>query len=207
MKRDFDSAAKTWEENKDRVIVAKAIADAMLQSLHLDGKQLLMDFGTGTGLIALRFQPHVQRIIAVDTSQGMLEVLKDKLAESNITNIDPVYWNFELNRDVLPMVDVIVSSMTLHHIGDIEKIAKTFFDALVPGGQIAIADLDPDDGKFHQDTTGIEHNGFDREHLKEVFVKVGFQSLNVKDACSVKKPGKDGVLRNFTIFLLTGKKE
>jgi len=133
--------------------------------------------------------------------------LKGKLAESNITSIDPVYWNFELNRDTLPMVDVIVSSMTLHHIGDIEKIAKTFFYALVPGGQIAIADLDPDDGKFHQDTMGIEHNGFDREHLKEVFVKAGFQSLNVKDACSVKKPVKEGELKNFTIFLLTGKKE
>jgi ubiquinone/menaquinone biosynthesis C-methylase UbiE len=207
MKRDFDSEAKAWDQNKDRVKLATDIADAMRDSLHLDRKHLLLDFGTGTGLIALRLLPHVQRVIAVDTSKGMLDVLKSKLIESEIANIEPVYWNFEQDGAELPMVDVVVSAMTLHHIENTLNIAKTFFNALVPGGQIAIADLDPDDGKFHQDTTGIEHNGFDREHLKEIFVKAGFQSLNVKDACSVKKPVRDGVLKDFTIFLLTGKKE
>jgi ubiquinone/menaquinone biosynthesis C-methylase UbiE len=207
MKRDFDNEAKDWDQNKARVKVATDIADAMRDSLHLDGRQLLLDFGTGTGLIALRLLPHVQRVIAVDTSQGMLDVLKSKLAESNIENIDPVYWNIEQDNSELPKVDVIVSAMTLHHIRDTLNIAKIFFNALAPGGQIAIADLDLDDGKFHQDATGIEHNGFDREHLKEIFVKAGFQSLIVKETCSVNKPVKEGESRIFTIFLLTGKKE
>jgi ubiquinone/menaquinone biosynthesis C-methylase UbiE len=207
MKRYFDSEAKTWDQNKDRVKVAIDIAGAMRENLHLDSRHLLLDFGTGTGLIALSLLPYVQRVIAVDTSQGMLDVLKGKLVESNIENIDPVYWDMERNSAALPEVDVIVSAMTLHHIKDIANIAKIFFNALVPGGQIAIADLDPDDGKFHQAATGIEHNGFDREHLKEIFIGAGFQSLNVKDACSMKKTAKDGEERNFTVFLLTGKKE
>ncbi len=52
-----------------------------------------MDYGTGTGNIALRIAPQVKKIIAVDSAKGMLEVLKEKLLADGITTIEPREWS------------------------------------------------------------------------------------------------------------------
>jgi cyclopropane fatty-acyl-phospholipid synthase-like methyltransferase len=206
LKRDFDSEAKSWDQNEGRVKAAIAIADAMRERLELREHQTLMDFGTGTGLVALRLLSHVGRVVAVDTSKGMLEVLGRKIDEAGITNIVPMLWDEEQGRTELPKADVIVSAMTLHHIADIDSIAAMFFGALAPGGQIAIADLDLDGGEFHADPMGVEHNGFDREELKNKFVDAGFSSVQVTDAHTLRRTAKDGTEKEFTVFLLTGRK-
>lgn len=82
MKRDFDSAAKTWDQNDARMRMSQAIADAIIASLKLSGSETVLDYGTGTGAIALRLEPLAKRVIAADSSRGMLEVLEEKLKTS-----------------------------------------------------------------------------------------------------------------------------
>ena len=78
MKRDFDAAALTWDADEARVRMSTAIADAMLARLHCTGEETVLDYGTGTGIIALRLAPRVRRVIAADSSRGMLDVLERK---------------------------------------------------------------------------------------------------------------------------------
>ena len=68
--------------------MAQTIADAMITALKPKGKELVMDYGTGTGNIALRIVPHVHRIIAVDSSKGMLDVLQEKLSHDRISTVE-----------------------------------------------------------------------------------------------------------------------
>jgi hypothetical protein len=49
MKRDFDTAATTWDLNDARTRMSLAIADAMIGVLGLCGSETLLDYGTGTG--------------------------------------------------------------------------------------------------------------------------------------------------------------
>ncbi|PKL69214.1 MAG: SAM-dependent methyltransferase [Methanomicrobiales archaeon HGW-Methanomicrobiales-1] len=203
----FDTKAVVWDKDPGRVQMAGTIADAMINELHPDGTELVMDYGTGTGNIALRIAPRVNRIIAVDSAKGMLEVLKEKLTADGITTIEPREWSIGQDIAGLPAFDAIVSSMTLHHVRDTAAAARTFYELLQPGGRIAIADLDPDMGEFHEASGIAEHDGIDRKNLQQVFEAAGFDSVRFSDAATIHKiSSRTGKPRNFTIFLMTAQR-
>jgi len=207
-KRDFDTAAKTWDLNEARVRVGTSIADAMVAVLGLSRNETVLDYGTGTGIVALRMQPLVQQVIAADSSRGMLNVLDDKLKASGTTNVRTVILDLERNDvaadDIHP--DVVVSAMTLHHIADTARFAAVLYGLLPTGGRIAIADLDTESGDFHSDNTGVEHFGFDREELSRVFSTVGFKAIQLDTACKFVRPTADRGEKSFPIFLLSARK-
>ncbi|NIV32583.1 MAG: methyltransferase domain-containing protein, partial [Anaerolineae bacterium] len=63
--------------------------------------------------------------------------------------------------------DLIVSAMALHHVEDTERLLQRFHQHLSPGGGIALADLDQEDGSFHPpEVEGVFHDGFDRTALE-----------------------------------------
>jgi ubiquinone/menaquinone biosynthesis C-methylase UbiE len=203
----FDKAAVVWDKDPGRVQMAKTIADAMIIALHPDGTEQVMDYGTGTGNIALRIAPHVRRIIAVDSAKGMLEVLKEKLMTDDIITIEPRQWSIGQDTADLPGFDAIVSSMTLHHVRDTAAAAWTFHKLLLPGGRIAIADLDPDNGEFHEAPGIAEHDGIDRKNLQQVFEQAGFDSVRFLKAATIHKiSSRTGKPRDFTIFLMTAER-
>jgi len=200
----FDKAAVVWDKDPGRVQMAKTIADAIIDALHPDGTELVMDYGTGTGNIALRIAPHVKRIIAVDSAKAMLEMLQEKLHGEGITTIEPREWNFGQNIADLPVFDLIVSSMTLHHVRETAAAARTFHKLLQPGGRVAIADLDCDNGEFHESPGIDEHDGIDRKNLQQAFEQAGFDSVRFSEAATIHKTSsRTGKPRDFTIFLMT----
>ena len=203
----FEKAAVVWDKDPGRVQMAQAIADAMITALKPNGKELVMDYGSGTGNIALRIIPHVDRIIAVDSSKGMLDVLQEKLSHDRISTVEIREWSIGQDPALLPHFDIIVSSMTMHHVRDTAGTARAFYTMLLPGGRIAIADLDLDNGEFHE-TPGItEHDGIDRKYLQQVFEKAGFDSVRFLEAATIQKTSSHtGKLRDFTIFLMTAQR-
>ena len=203
----FDKAAVVWDKDPGRVQMARTIADAMINALHPVGTELVMDYGTGTGNIALRIAPHVKRIIAVDSAKGMLEVLKEKIMTDGITTIEPREWSIGHDVADLPRFDLIVSSMTMHHVRDIADAARTFHELLQPGGRIAIADLDSDNGEFHEAPGIAEHDGIDRKNLQQVFELAGFDSVRFSEGATIHKTSsRTGKPRDFTIFLMTAER-
>ncbi len=207
MKRDFDSAAKTWDQNDARTRMSHAIADVMIASLKLTGSETVLDYGTGTGNVALRFQPVVKQVIAADSSRGMLDVLGEKIKETGVANVSTLLLDLEkdsLNPKLHP--DVIVSAMTLHHIADTGRFAQVLHAMLPSGGRIALADLDAEGGDFHSDNTGVEHFGFDREALAQAFAEAGFPQTYFQTAYEVTRPNDAGVPKTYPIFLLLAQK-
>jgi ubiquinone/menaquinone biosynthesis C-methylase UbiE len=208
MKRDFDSAAKTWDLNDTRTRMSTGIADAMVAVLDFTGGETVLDYGTGTGIVALRIRPLVRQVIAADSSRGMLDVLEEKLQASGTTSVRTVILDLEHDRaipdDIRP--DVVVSAMTLHHVADTAQFAAALFGLLPRGGRIAIADLDTESGDFHSDNTGVEHFGFDREALTRIFTDAGFQTVGVDTAYDLVRPTAEGIEKSYSIFLLSARK-
>src|SRR5512145_640917 len=170
MKRDFDTAAKTWDANAERVRMSETIAAAMRVALDCSGTETLLDYGTGTGTVALGLHPFVKRVVAADASRGMLDVLNAKISTLGLD----LEHDGALPEGIRP--DVIVSAMTLHHISDTARFVALLHASLPLGGKVAIADLDTEDGDFHSDNTGVEHFGFDRGALMQLFFAKGFGS-------------------------------
>jgi len=203
-RRDFDSEAPAWDEQPARVQLAKDVASAITRQVTLRADMEVLDFGCGTGLLTLRLAPLVKSITGVDSSRGMLNVLGAKIARQNLTNVKTLLLDLEAG-DVLPdEYDLIVSNMTLHHIQCIGPLLDRFYKAISSGGYLCLADLDPDDGLFHDDNQGIFHSGFERAALRQAFADAGFEDVQDTTAAVVTKPTRLGKLRRFTIFSMTG---
>ncbi len=206
-KKDFDSEAAAWDENPGRVELANDIANAILKATALGPMMDIMDFGCGTGLLTTRLHSFVRSVTGIDSSPGMLDVLKAKIDENRLTNIVIQYLDLDRDEELKGRYDVIVSGMTLHHIKEIRPLLNQFYKVLAPAGSLCIADLDLDDGKFHESNEGVFHFGFDRESLRKDFLAAGFEEVADTTAAEVVKPDPEGEKRTFTVFLMIGKKK
>ena len=205
-KRDFDKEAASWDENPARVKLADDIAHAISEQIVLTPEMDIMDFGCGTGLLALRLQPLVRSVTGVDSSQGMLDIFNAKIAKLKLNNVKTVLVDLDKGDVLTGNYDLVLSNMTLHHIKELEPLFAQFYKVIAPGGYLCISDLDLDGGQFHEDNTGVFHFGFDRAALQEVFVEAGFVDVRNISAAEMLKPSKTGEMRRFSIFLMVGRK-
>jgi 2-polyprenyl-3-methyl-5-hydroxy-6-metoxy-1,4-benzoquinol methylase len=100
--------------------------------------------------------------------------------------------------------DVIISVMALHHIADLPAILRTLVQLLTPGGYLALADLDSEDGSFHEDKSGVHHAGIDRDWLLAQLTALGLQQLSASTAHVMERPSPGGT-RRYPIFLACGR--
>ena len=102
--------------------------------------------------------------------------------------------------------DLVVSSMTLHHVPLIAPLLEMFYGVLVPGGRLCIADLDPEQGRFHADNTGVFHQGFARDLLCAALSTAGFHHVTAQTAAHVVKNDPPQQAERFSVFLISGEK-
>jgi len=196
----FENRSKDYEKDKNRVNNVDNIAGAIRENIELEKSMKIMDFGSGTGLLLEKIAPLVGKITAVDISKSMnaeLAAKKEKLdCELEILEMD--LSKSKLDRKF----DGIISSMTMHHVDDIQSMFNDFYNMLNDVGFIAIADLDKEDGTFHKEDTGVFHFGFNRDEFLKAAEKAGFKNLQIISASTAYKPYGE-----YPVFLLTGNKK
>jgi 2-polyprenyl-3-methyl-5-hydroxy-6-metoxy-1,4-benzoquinol methylase len=201
--KDFDKEAKLWDANPGRVKLASDVAAAIIRNVKLTKDMETLDFGCGTGLLTIKIQPFVKMIMGVDSSQGMLSMLQQKIDGLGLANAYTQQVDFEKGERIHGLYDLIISSMVLHHISDTAALFKVWLNLLRPNGQICFADLDTEDGAFHENNTGVHHLGFDREKLKKLLVETGYCDVRDSTATVVIKEMEGKPSRAFPIFLIT----
>ncbi len=198
----FDEAARNWD-TPPRVEIARAVFRAITDRGLVALGTRALDFGAGTGLLALALSEVATAVTALDTSGEMLHVLGEKLAAGGVANVRTVHADLSAGETIDGKYDLIASSMSLHHVRETAALLSSFHALLAPGGRIALADLDREDGTFHSDNTGVEHFGFDRVEIIRLAEAAGFSDLACDIIHTVKRE-RDGVMRGYDIFLLTG---
>ena len=192
----FSDKADTYEQNQNRINNVDNIAKSILANIQLNESMHLLDFGSGTGLLLERIAPFVRKITAVDVSSSMISQLEKK--RGNLPcELEIIEKDLE-KSEISGQYNGIISSMTMHHIQNVESIFSRFFDLAKPGGFIAIADLDKEAGDFHTEEAGVHHFGFEHGYIRSVAERVGFRNIEVSSASVIKKPNGD-----FPVFLLT----
>ncbi|HRU39835.1 MAG TPA: class I SAM-dependent methyltransferase [Candidatus Goldiibacteriota bacterium] len=207
MRSRFDRAAAGWETGP-RKKMATAIASAMIKALKPQKSDSCADIGAGTGLVSAALAKRTGRVVAYDSSRGMLNELKEKIRISGISNIMPVFLDIEKDPAPQKSFDVVVSSMAMHHVKNTPLFARKLCGMLKAGGRLAIADLEKEDGGFHGDfrNSGAKHKGFDRNRLIAIFRQAGFFGIRFKRAYSALRQGKGGKQKKYHIFLMNAKK-
>ncbi|HIP54670.1 MAG TPA: class I SAM-dependent methyltransferase [Sulfurimonas autotrophica] len=198
MQDHFKEKAQNWDSGNIRVNGAKIIANAIEKEIPLNKNMEILDFGVGTGLLGFCIASKVKQVYGVDTSAKMLE----KLQEKNSSDLHITAYHQDIMKEPLKQqFDGIISSMTLHHIEDLDDFFATIYKNIKKDGFIAIADLESEDGTFHSDNKGVHHFGFDKTSLYEQAKKHGFKDIKIENINTIQKPHRD-----FGVFLLTAKK-
>ena len=196
----FDKAAADWDAKPLRVQLGEAISTAIIASLPLTGAMVGLEYGCGTGLVTFKLAAHLAVMHGLDSSSGMIQVLTEKIHAQGVENVKPFLG--ELSELAPPPLDLTCISMTLHHIEDYHELLTRFAKYLKPGGFLAIADLEKEDGTFHDDNTGIAHFGFEGDALCKVVVECGFVDVEMQTIYKVTKNE-----RQYPVFLLTCRKK
>ena len=201
----FNKVAAEWDNNPTRVALAGAVVEAIRAAVPLRTQMQAMDFGAGTGLVTLGLLSSVNSVTAVDASGEMLRVLDEKLRALKIENVHTLQC--DISRAPLPanQFDLVVSSMVLHHLPDVSPVLQRLRPSLRPGGWIALADLDSEDGSFHPEMKGVYHKGLDRGEVCRWLEQAGFLDVTVRNAHTITRPATDGAIRQYGVFLATGR--
>ncbi|MFC6825045.1 class I SAM-dependent methyltransferase [Halopelagius fulvigenes] len=122
---------------------------------HADPRpdDVVLDLGTGTGLIALALAGDAGHVVGRDISDGMIKQARAKAEESGIENVEFGYGEFRDPRYDGP-VDIVVSNFALHHLPDEEKreaievIAELGPRRFVLGDAMFFGSSDPEEPLF-----------------------------------------------------------
>lgn len=167
MKHDFNHKAETFDSPKN-IFLANLVCQAVEKQIALLSGKEILDFGGGTGLLALPLAKQAKSVTLVDISEKMLEQARLKADQQDIKNIQ------FLEQDLLvspleQQFDLIVVSRVLHHMPDLDATLAMFHHHLRKNGQVLIADFVK---------TDTNHHGFDLAELENKLIQQVFSSVH-----------------------------
>jgi len=105
-----------------------------------NGKTVL-DVGCGFGENCVRFvELGAIRVVGLDISEKMLEVAK---SENSLPEIEYINKSASDLHEIKNKFDVVISSLAVHYIEDLKKLAKDVFNLLNDGGYFIFSQEHP----------------------------------------------------------------
>ena len=199
MKDSFAAKAAEWD-SPEKISMTNKFVGELLFHVNPLATWKALDIGTGTGLAGLQIEPFVRKVVCEDTSEAMLDILKQKLNEnSKVEILQGKVFDYK-KQDI----DLIISCMAFHHIPDIEKTILHLATIAKTGAWVVIGDLVTEDGSFHRHEP-IPHKGFDTAELSKQFAQAGFDVKLVK-VYNIMARNVDAITTNYEQFILVAQR-
>ena len=154
----------------------KSLTEALLRLLP---PLVIADLGAGDGSFALLLSLSARRVIAVDSSEKMLEVGRDQSARAGVTNIEFRLGDMEEVPIDTACVDVVFFSQSLHHALHPALALQEAARILKPGGRIVILDLAKHRFEEARELYADEWLGFAEADLETMLEKARFSDIKV----------------------------
>ncbi len=116
----------------------KGLAETVLRLLP---PLVIADLGAGEGVVAQLLAQRAERVIAVDSSEKMVEFGADLARKHGLGNLEYRLGDLEDLPIESGSVDVAFFSQSLHHAPHPERALAEAYRILKPGGRIAVLDL------------------------------------------------------------------
>ncbi|VKB28047.1 methyltransferase small domain superfamily [Streptococcus pneumoniae] len=167
MKHDFNHKAETFDSPKN-IFLANLVCQAVEKQIDILSDKEILDFGGGTGLLALPLAKQAKSVTLVDISEKMLEQARLKVEQQAIKNIQ--FLEQDLSKNPLEKeFDYLAVSRLLHHMPDLDAALSLFHQHLKEDGKLIIADFTK---------TEANHHGFDLAELENKLIEHGFSSVH-----------------------------
>jgi putative AdoMet-dependent methyltransferase len=115
----------------------------ILNSLNIETDHVLIDFGAGTGALAIQAGRRCAKVFAVDVSQAMLDYSRVKATDAGVANIEFHQGGFLTYSHGGDQVDAIVTCAAFHHLPDFWKsiALRRMNEMLKLDGKLYISDV------------------------------------------------------------------
>ncbi|MDN3649683.1 methyltransferase domain-containing protein [Reinekea marina] len=129
----WDSKAKGYAESpiSDELTYQKKLRET--QATLSTGMQVL-EFGCGTGTTAVYHAPYVQHIYAIDISEKMIEIGRNKAREADIDNITFSRGTLQEFNAKADSLDAVLGLNVIHLMEDWQSAITEVARILKPGG-------------------------------------------------------------------------
>lgn len=176
----YDLLAADYDASSGNLMVAldDELFQELLQKVPVAGK-IIVDFGCGTGRHWQRLQSlGPAQLVGYDASDGMLAVLKAKFPGAEAYHVAGCSLGHTGNH----AADLVVSTLTIHYLMQLEPYFGEWDRVLKPGGHVLITGYHPDslqsDGVIHfshrSGTIAVRHNHFSLAAILELAAKRGW---------------------------------
>lgn len=173
----FKDRAKEWDNDK-RIKRSKIIADKINDIIGKQQNFSIMEYGCATGLISFNLCKNFKKLTLMDSEDEMINTVKEKIITYKTSNVFANKVDLTKENYTQEKFNVIYTSLTLHHIKDIEDIIKKFYNLLNKNGILCIIELDKDDGSFHMNSKEFNgHNGFEHHYMENILKSTGFSNV------------------------------
>ena len=169
MEHHFNHRAVSFDSPKNQFLADLVNAEINQQVSELSTKSIL-DFGGGTGLIALPLAKQSKSVTLVDIAEKMLEQARIKVRNQKLENLHLIQQDILL-KPLEQTFDLIIVSRVLHHMPHLDSSLAMFKEHLTLGGQLFIADYTVPDGENH---------GFIISELEETLKNHGFSDIQTQ---------------------------
>lgn len=197
-----DFSPENYDKAGNILEAGRIWAESVIDKLHITKDMLVIDFGTGTGIIGRNLLKHCRKVVFEDISSPMLNQCQKNLEQQELKNYE--IFNGEIKDYQGEKADVIVSSLALHHAGTLEATLKAILSKLKPKGKLAVCEFvfeSPEERKARGKK--IPHPGYIPEEFIKCAKDCGFINIELKHANPVVFPNEDGVnetIERFSMF-------
>jgi ubiquinone/menaquinone biosynthesis C-methylase UbiE len=103
----------------------------------------ILEFGAGTGEVAIALAHRCNTFIAVDVSKEMLKYAKKKAGSKEIDNVQFIQGSFLTYKHTGEPVDAVITQIALHHLPDFWKqvALQRIYTVLKESGKLYIRDV------------------------------------------------------------------
>ena len=174
MRSFFDSVAGRMGRDYVPGKSWKGVAEALLRLLP---PMVIADLGAGEGAFALLLAQRAAKVIAVDSSPGMIEVGREQAARHGVSNVEYRLGDMEELPIDDAVVDLVFFSQSLHHALHPQRAVQEAWRILRPGGRIVILDLAKHRFEEARELYADEWLGFGEAELEMMLEKAGFDQV------------------------------